>query len=302
MQDIALANLHAARGVALREFPLNPGHGTADYMLYVDGRACGVIEAKKQGATLTGVEAQSGRYAQGLPASLPAWTRPLPFLYESTGVETHFTSGLDPAPRARNVFAFHRPAMLAEWLRDLPPVALMHSGDTAAPAAQALPVTFLSRLQAMPELVTEWGDCKLWPAQIKAIRNLEASLALNKPRALVQMATGSGKTFTAISSLYRLIRFAGTRRVLFLVDRGNLGRQAKKEFDAYVSPYNNFKFGEEYIVQHLTSNQLDTTARVTATTAAAKKKCGACWPTSRKCRPMPWWWSTSASATSTPTR
>ena len=88
----------------------------------------------------------------------------------------------------------------------------------------------------MLPLVTEWGDFKLWPAQIKAIRNLEASLVQDKPRALIQMATGSGKTFTAISFIYRLIKFAGARRVLFLVDRGNLGRQAKKAFDAYVSP------------------------------------------------------------------
>jgi type I restriction enzyme R subunit len=88
VQDFKSAELTAARGVALREFELNPGHGTADYLLYVDGRAAGVIEAKKQGATLTGVEVQSGRYAQGLPATLPAWRRPLPFLYECTGLET----------------------------------------------------------------------------------------------------------------------------------------------------------------------------------------------------------------------
>jgi type I restriction enzyme R subunit len=98
--DVAQANIHAARGVALREFPLESGYGFADYLLYIDGKAAGVIEAKKQGATLTGVEIQSGKYAQGLPASLPAWRRPLPFLYESTGIETHFTNGLDPAPRA----------------------------------------------------------------------------------------------------------------------------------------------------------------------------------------------------------
>ena len=116
VQDLRSVDLHAARGVALREFELNPGHGTADYLLYVDGKACGAIEAKKQGATLTGVEAQSGRYAQGLPAALPAWRRPLPFVYESTGVETHFTNGLDPVPRARAVFAFHRPETLADWL------------------------------------------------------------------------------------------------------------------------------------------------------------------------------------------
>jgi type I restriction enzyme, R subunit len=267
VQSVDAVNLHAARGVAIREFPLNTGFGFADYLLYVDGKACGVVEAKKQGATLTGVEVQSARYAQGLPATLPAWQRPLPFLYESTGVETHFTQGLDPSPRARNVFAFHQPALLAEWLKLLPLVATLSTGDGAvALGVNAPPPTFLARLQHMPELVTEWGDFKLWPAQITAIRNLEKSLAANKPRALIQMATGSGKTFTAIGFIYRLIKFAGARRVLFLVDRANLGRQAKKEFDAYVSPVNNYKFGEEYIVQHLQGNTLDTTARVTIST------------------------------------
>jgi len=254
--DIAEANIHAARGVALREFPLESGHGFADYLLYLDAKAAGVIEAKKQGATLTGVEAQSGKYAQGLPAALPAWRRPLPFLYESTGIETHFTNGLDPEPRARPVFAFHTPELLAEWLR--------YGGSAPAGehcAASPAP-TFLARLRAMPELV----ETGLWPAQVKAIRNLEKSLAANKPGALIQMATGSGKTFTAISFIYRLIKFVGARRVLFLVDRGNLGRQTKKEFDQYESPYNNYKFGEEFIVQHLTSNTLDKTARVTIST------------------------------------
>ncbi len=116
VQDVAAANIHAARGVAVRELPLAPGFGVADYLLYVDGQAAAVIEAKKQGATLSGVEIQSSRYAQGLPASLPAWRRPLPFLYESTGAETRFTNGLDPEPRARAVFAFHRPELLAAWL------------------------------------------------------------------------------------------------------------------------------------------------------------------------------------------
>lgn len=99
--DVKAANIHANRGVAIREFPLDAGFGFADYMLSVDGNACGVIEAKKQGATLAGVETQSGRYSKGLPASL----------------ETHFTNRVNPNPRARNVFAFHRPEMLADWLR-----------------------------------------------------------------------------------------------------------------------------------------------------------------------------------------
>jgi len=285
---MADANIHAARGVALREFPLNTGYGFADYLLYIDGKAAGVIEAKKEGATLTGVEVQSARYAQGLPATLPAWARPLPFSYESTGIETHFTQGLDPQPRARSVFAFHRPETLAAFLKEAPtaipvrpePVegqasTLRQAQDRPSSARMAEeprptylkpaandPATFLARMQSMPPLIEDG----LWPAQKIAIRNLEASLKANKPRALIQMATGSGKTFTSISFIYRLIKFAGAKRVLFLVDRGNLGRQTKKEFDQYTSPYNNYKFGEEYIVQHLTSNQLDTTARVTICT------------------------------------
>ena len=275
------ANIHAARGVALREFPLNPGFGFADYLLYIDGKAAGVIEAKKEGSTLTGVEIQSARYAQGLPSTLPAWRRPLPFSYESTGIETRFTQGLDPQPRARSVFAFHRPETLAAFLKHAPaaittvrpepaqgstaysaqePGAAYFKAAANDPATSG--TTFLARLQNMPPLIEDG----LWPAQKIAICNLEASLKVNKPRALIQMATGSGKTFTSISFIYRLIKFAGARRVLFLVDRGNLGRQTKKEFDQYTSPYNNYKFGEEYIVQHLTSNQLDTTARVTICT------------------------------------
>lgn len=262
--DYKDADIHASRGVALREFVLAGGFGFADYLLYVDGKAAGVVEAKKAGATLTGVEAQSGKYSQGLPAALPAWRRPLPFLYESTGAETHFTNGLDPEPRARNVFAFHRPETLAQWLSALPQPTVVGTGSGSnRQQADLAPPTLLALVRQMPELVTEWGDHKLWPAQIIAIQNLERSLAANKPRALIQMATGSGKTFTAISFIYRLIKFAGARRVLFLVDRGNLGRQTMKEFEQYVSPYSNRKFGnEEYIVQHLASNQLDKSARV----------------------------------------
>ena len=249
--DASAANIHAARGVAIREFPL-PGYGFADYLLYVDGKAAGVIEAKKEGITLTGVETQSDKYTKGLPAGLPRWGNPLPFSYQTTGIETRFTNGLDPTPRSRPVFAFHKPGLLAEWL-GYAPTAQPGEGGAGEVAA-----TFLARLQAMPALKEEG----LWPAQITAIRNLEKSLKENRPRALIQMATGSGKTFTSISFIYRLIKFAGARRILFLVDRGNLADQTLKEFQQYVSPYNNFKFSEEYIVQRLQGNQIDTTARV----------------------------------------
>ena len=116
VQDTDSLNLYAGTGVAAREFPMKPGHGRADYLLYVNRRAVGVVEAKPEGSTLTGVEAQSEKYGAGLPNSLPAFQRPLPFLYESTGVETRFTNGLDPDPRSRPVFAFHKPGILAEWI------------------------------------------------------------------------------------------------------------------------------------------------------------------------------------------
>ncbi|MCB1760948.1 MAG: DEAD/DEAH box helicase family protein, partial [Gammaproteobacteria bacterium] len=247
--DADEANIHISRGVAVREFPLQSGHGFADYLLYVDGAAAGIIEAKREGVTLSGAETQASKYAEGLPEGLPAWRRPLPFAYQSTGLETRFTNGLDPAPRARPVFAFHKPELLAEKLGSQP--------GQVREVSQA-PKTFLGALQQMPPLKEEG----LWPAQIKAITNLEQSLRENRPRALIQMATGSGKTFTSISFIYRLLKFAGARRILFLVDRGNLGDQTLKEFQQYVSPYNNFKFSEEYIVQRLSSNTLDTTARV----------------------------------------
>ena len=260
VQNYKSANLQAARGVALRNFPLSSGHGFADYLLYIDGKAAGVIEAKKKGVTLTGVEAQAVKYSEGLPGTLPAYIRPLPFLYQSTGIETRFTNGLDPEPRSRRTFAFHKPDTLAEWF-DQAGLAVEPTQEQIAalrePPYRRLS-TLCSRLRQLPPLKTEG----LWPAQITAITNLEKSLAQDRPRSLIQMATGSGKTFTAINFIYRLIKFAGAKRVLFLVDRGNLGDQTLKEFQQYVSPYNNYKFTEEFIVQRLTSNQLDTTARV----------------------------------------
>ncbi|MEK6815700.1 MAG: DEAD/DEAH box helicase family protein, partial [Nitrospirota bacterium] len=254
VSDPREANIHAARGVVIRNFSLKPGHGFADYLLYVDGKAVGVIEAKKEGTTLTGVETQSAKYSQGLPDGLPRWGNPLPFSYESTGSETRFTNGLDPEPRSRPVFAFHKPETLAAFLDNVmvPPFGKGGRGGISpripspstgegegggeflraaeAPADyRARGQTFLERVQHMPALKTEG----LWPAQIKAINNLEQSLKENRPRALIQMATGSGKTHTAISFIYRLLRFAKARRVLFLVDRGNLGDQTLKEFQQY---------------------------------------------------------------------
>ncbi len=239
VQSRSEMNLYAGRGIAVREFPLSTGE--ADYLLFVDRKAVGVVEAKPEGVTLSGVADQAAKYSVGLQANIPHVTLPLPFLYESTGVETFFRDERDPEPRSRRAFTFHRPEELADLLIDAN--------------------TLRARLRNMPTqfpLITTG----LWGAQVEAINNLEKSLAENRPRALIQMATGSGKTFTAVSFVYRLIKHAKAKRVLFLVDRNNLGRQAFKEFDQYLTPDDGRKFTELYNVQHLQSNVLDSVSKV----------------------------------------
>jgi len=248
VQSVQELKLHAGRGVAVREVNLNRGHGTVDYLLFVDGKVIGIVEAKAEGTPLIGVEPQSAKYVEGFPDRYQAWRRPLCFAYESTGVETRFTNGLDPEPRSRRVFAFHRPETLAAWARE------------AAEHPEAS--TLRHRLEHPPELRRDG----LWPAQEDAIRNLERSLAHGRPRALIQMATGAGKTFTAANAVYRLIKHARATRVLFLVDRANLGKQTLKEFQQFITPDDGRKFTELYNVQRLSSNSVDRVSRVVITT------------------------------------
>jgi type I restriction enzyme, R subunit len=244
VQDYKAVDFSAGRGIALREVPLKTG--PCDYLLLVDRKALGVIEAKKEGTTLSTVAEQSGRYANSLPEFLAAGHNgPLPFLYESTGVETFFRDERDPDPRSRSVFAFHRPETLAAWTDE--------------------PNTLRQRLAVLPTahpLATNgMRDC-----QIEAITGLEQSFAENRPRALIHMATGAGKTFTACAFTYRLIKHAGARRVLFLVDRANLGGQANDEFHRFRTPDTGRLFTELYNVQHLTSPNIDDVCRVTICT------------------------------------
>ena len=260
-------NLAAGRGVAVREFKLAQGHGFADYLLFVDDKAVGALEAKPKGFTLKGVEVQSGKYSEGLPKTLTAPVVPLPFLYESTGVETQFTNRLDPQPRSRTVFNIHRPETLAEWLTWEPLATWAQEYGVADPGGQphwriATPSSLRGRVRAMPPLNTSG----LWPNQVKAITNLEASFAKDRPRALLQMATGSGKTFTAINAIYRLVKFGGARRVVFLVDRTNLGEQAEDEFAKFITPDDRKRFTDLYDVQRLTSNTVRDSAKVVITT------------------------------------
>ena len=244
VQDYRHAAVAAAQGVAVREVPTDAG--PADYVLFVDRQAVGVIEAKRAGSTLTGVEPQTRKYLVSSPDWLPSFPvdGALPFGYESTGSETRFTCGLDPVPASRRVFTFHRPESLAHWVDEH-----VRLGGYA---------TLRAGLRLLPELEPEAPG--LWPAQAEAIRNLEASLRENRPRALIQMATGAGKTFTAANVCYRLVRHAGARRILFLVDRANLGRQAVREFEGFTVPDDPRKFTELYNVRRLVSSQLDMAA------------------------------------------
>ncbi len=234
-------DLTAGRGIAVREFPMKSGFGFADYLLYLDKKALGAIEAKASGS-LAGVEAQSAKYAAGLPDKLPAHRRPLPFLFESNGAVTYFTNGLDPKPRSRQVFSFPRPETLAEWIEQ--------------------PAQLRGRLQSLPPL----DEGALWKVQHQAITHLEKSLARNDPRALIQMATGSGKTFTAVNTAYRLLKHGRARRILFLVDRANLGKQTYDEFADFTPPDDTRKFPTLYTVQRLTKNTLNPAAHVVITT------------------------------------
>ena len=244
VQDYKQFNPSAGRGIALCEAPLKSG--TCDYLLLVDRKAVGVVEAKKVGTLLSGVAEQSAHYAKNLPDFIQS-NAPglLPFLYESTGVETFFRDERDPSPRSRRVFSFFRPETLADWLTE--------------------PATLRARLAAVP-IVHPLSVQNLRACQVEGITNLEQSFASAQPRALIQMATGAGKTYTACSFTYRLIKHAGAKRVLFLVDRANLGRQAMAEFQQFVAPDTGRKFTEVYNVQHLTSNNLDPVARVTICT------------------------------------
>ena len=240
IQDMQDFNRNAALGVAVREFQLPAG--PCDYLLFIDGKAAGVIEAKKQGVTLSGVADQSNKYMAALPDHLARWDTILRFDYESTSDETFFRDTRDPKPRSRRVFAFHKPEALHEWLK--------------------LPDTLRTRLQTMPPLIeTGLRDC-----QVEAIKGLERSLAEDKPRSLIQMATGAGKTFTACTFSHRLIKHGGAKRILFLVDRNNLGDQTLKEFQNFQPPATANRFTDTYIVQHLHSPRIDPDAKVVITT------------------------------------
>lgn len=236
IQDLGSMNLGTAIAVAVREYPTDTG--PADYVLFVDRKPVGIIEAKAAATILTFVEEQTARYA----ASKLKWFidhKPLPFLFESTGAVTRFTDTRDPAPCSREIFQFFRPETLKAWI------------DEGASLRTRL------RCEFVPLLPERLRDC-----QFKAVQGLEASFTDAHKRALIQMATGAGKTYTAITAAYRLLRYAKAKRILFLVDTRNLGVQAHQEFTAYTPPDDPRHFTELYPVQRVGSAGIDPAAKV----------------------------------------
>ncbi|RYZ78950.1 MAG: DEAD/DEAH box helicase, partial [Proteobacteria bacterium] len=210
----------------------------ADYILFVNRKPVGLIEAKREeeGVRLTTVEEQSTEYASAKLKYIN--NDPLPFVYESTGELTRFTDYRDPKPRSRPVFTFHRPQTFELWMRESK--------------------TLRARVHDIPPLTSEGlRDC-----QVTAITNLEKSFRENRPKALVQMATGSGKTFTAITSIYRLLKFAKAKRILFLVNTKNLGEQAEQEFKKFEPQDDNRLFPELYGVTRLSSSFISPDSQV----------------------------------------
>jgi len=248
VQSAKKIDFSAGLGIAVREYHTDVG--PADYVLFVDIKAVGVIEAKKEelGYKITEVEEQTEGYA----VAKLKWVKnkePLPFLYESTGILTRFTEGRDPRPRSREVFNFHRPETIKEWL--------------------AQGASLRARLQHIPLLNPEHRpaqELRLRDCQEIAITNLEESFKADRPRALIQMATGAGKTYTAITSIYRLLKHAEGKRVLFLVDTKNLGEQAEQEMMSYVPIDDNRKFTELYNVQRLKSSYVAKDSQVCIST------------------------------------
>ena len=228
IQDKKKINLAASLGIAVREYQTDTG--PADYILFVDKKPVGVIEAKRpeEGANLTKVEDQSEGYAVAKLKHLD--NDKLFFAYESTGDITRFTDYRDPKPKSREVFTFHRPETFQKWIAD---------GKSLR-----------QRILDIPTLPEDGlRDC-----QITAINNLEKSFKQFRPKALIQMATGSGKTYTAITFIYRLLKYAKAKRILFLVDTKNLGEQAEQEFQAFLPNDDNRKFTELYGVTRLKSS------------------------------------------------
>lgn len=242
IQDMSDMNVYAAKGVIVREYPTDTGE--VDYLIFINAQPVGIIEAKevnKGEKLVVETEKQTERYKNSKLKYFKDDVH-IRFAYESTGEITRFTDYKDINYRSREVFSFHKPEELERLIKE---------SDTLR-----------NRLKSFPKL-NEQGFRR---CQITAINNLEKSFGENRPRALIQMATGAGKTYTAITAIYRLLKFCSAKRILFLVDTKNLGKQAMDEFTAYKPSDDNRTFVELYPVQLLKSSYISESTNVCIST------------------------------------
>ena len=192
--------------VAVREGLLK-GNLEADYILFLNGKAVGVLEAKREEKDVSSwiVSEQVERYARRVPNYYPVYQNPLPLLYKSNGKDLLFRNDKIENSYYQKINHIHTPAEI---------VRLLNIDDLFA----GLPVLRKEGLRA---------------CQYEAVSELEDSFRLGQNRALMVLATGAGKTYTACLAAYRFLSYTKMRRVLFLVDRNNLGKQAETEFGTF---------------------------------------------------------------------
>lgn len=231
--------------VAIEEW-IFPNGNRADYLLFVEGKAIGVVEAKPAKTLMGGIHHQADQYASSLELITPSWRKPLPFIYVANGSVVLFADRRDVYSRQRVVFSFHRPETLMRWAKE---------GES----------TLQNRLMTLPDVPLP-SELNLRHCQTEAIENLEETFKAQKRRSYLHVATGAGKTYTACTFCYRLVKYARARRILFLVDRGNLGVQAFGEFANWPVPETERKFSEEYEVLRLSRNRIEGNPRVVIST------------------------------------
>ncbi len=210
---------------------LMKGNLEADYILYLDGKAIAVLEAKREENKL-GLEVaeQAQNYGNILPDWVQAWKTPLPFIFLCNGDLLLFKDMREAKPSYKVIKKMFTPKEIVNL-----------AGDDIK--------SQFAKLPALPPV----GPKGLRECQFEAITNLEISFKQGLKKALIVLATGAGKTFTACTAAYRLLNYMGAKRVLFLVDRNNLGKQAEGEFGTYKLTETGNAFSDEYIVHRLRS-------------------------------------------------
>lgn len=214
--------------VAIEEGILK-GNLEADYLLFLEGKAIGVLEAKKESVSLDDIVAnQAENYTHKLLSMYQYWENPLPLIYLSNGKELLFKNAKIPESTYQKLDAMHTP-------KEMVKLAGINSFFAGLPTLDPKGLR----------------DC-----QYEAITNLEASFRNSQRKALIVLATGAGKTFTACLAAYRFLAYTPARRVLFLVDRNNLGKQAEGAFGDFKLTENGEPFSTIYTTERLRSGKI----------------------------------------------